>query len=412
MDIDLVPNQYSYILSTLTIQPSIVDNIKEGQVSDSVLSKIKNKVIQEKRLEFNFAGGGILKFGIRLCVPNVKEILMEAHCTYDLLDREVGLAVRSTYNFMFEVGEKMFLMVASLKGVTRFGLKGKLSPCYIRPFKILERIGALAYRLALPPNLASIHGIFYVSMLYKYIHNPSHVIEYEPLEVFENFMYMEKPMKILNKKDQINGVIASYKLVDRCVGLSGTSSTYAIPLKVESSSLSKKVSSLPYLTVKMYDFGLFTNFAALNWKHLKGPYHSVGHYVNQLGHYERPAEHCATLQYSCGILFVKVTGREFQGLEGGDLSPHLSVEEASYSDTIACVLKHENYGFRQVAPNVFTEKLVKALHLLVKELFSSQHHKSSILYDRSTLWNHEIPLNPALFDEISAKLDTFQPIKR
>ena len=85
MDIDLVPKQYSYMLSMLTIQPLIVDKIKEGQASDLALFNIKDEVILGKRPEFNLAGDGTLRFGTRLCVPNVeevkKEILVEAHCT-------------------------------------------------------------------------------------------------------------------------------------------------------------------------------------------------------------------------------------------------------------------------------------------------------------------------------------------
>ena len=85
MDIDLVPKQYSYMLSTLTIKPSIVDKIKEGQASDPALLKIKDEVIQGKRPEFNLARDKTLKFGAHLCVPSVekikKEILVEADCT-------------------------------------------------------------------------------------------------------------------------------------------------------------------------------------------------------------------------------------------------------------------------------------------------------------------------------------------
>ena len=85
MDIDLVPKRYSYMLSTLTIQPSIVDKIKDCQASDPALLKIKDEVIQGKRPEFNLTGDGTLRFGARLCVPNIeeikKEILVEAHCT-------------------------------------------------------------------------------------------------------------------------------------------------------------------------------------------------------------------------------------------------------------------------------------------------------------------------------------------
>ena len=91
----------------------------------------------------------------------------------------------------------MFLKVAPMKDILRFGRKGKLSPRFIRPFEILERVGSVAYRLALPPSLSSVHDVFHVSMLRKYIADPTHVIDYKPLKIEENLSYQEKPIKIL-----------------------------------------------------------------------------------------------------------------------------------------------------------------------------------------------------------------------
>ena len=62
----------------------------------------------------------------------------------------------------FEVGDKVFLKVAPMKDVLRFGRKGKLSPRFIGPFEILERVGQVAYRLALPPILLGVHNVFHV----------------------------------------------------------------------------------------------------------------------------------------------------------------------------------------------------------------------------------------------------------
>ena len=63
------------------------------------------------------------------------------------------------------------------RGVVRFGKRGKLSQRFIRPFEILERVGTIAYRLALPPSLSSVHGVFHVSMLQKYTPDPTHVLD-------------------------------------------------------------------------------------------------------------------------------------------------------------------------------------------------------------------------------------------
>ena len=77
----------------------------------------------------------------------------------------------------FEIGDKVFLKVAPIRGIMRFGKKGKLSPRYVGPFEVLERIGAVAYRLALPPPMAGVHDVFHVSMLRKYVADPSHILQ-------------------------------------------------------------------------------------------------------------------------------------------------------------------------------------------------------------------------------------------
>lgn len=64
-----------------------------------------------------------------------------------------------------------------MKGVTRFGKRGKLNPRYIGPYEILDRVGPLAYCLALPPCLSGVHNVFHVLALRKYVADPSHVLE-------------------------------------------------------------------------------------------------------------------------------------------------------------------------------------------------------------------------------------------
>ncbi|KAL0551924.1 hypothetical protein IC582_011017 [Cucumis melo] len=100
----------------------------------------------------------------------------------------------------FEVGDKVFLKVAPMRGVVRFERRGKLSPRFVGPFEILERIGPVAYRLALPPSLSTVHDVFHVSMLRKYVPDPSHVVDYEPLEIDENLSYTERPVEVLARE--------------------------------------------------------------------------------------------------------------------------------------------------------------------------------------------------------------------
>ena len=84
----------------------------------------------------------------------------------------------------------------------RFGKKGKLSPRYVGHFEIIERIEKVAYRLALILELFSVHNVFQVSMLKKYVSDPSHLITPEPIEVHEDLTYEEKPVKILDRQDK------------------------------------------------------------------------------------------------------------------------------------------------------------------------------------------------------------------
>jgi hypothetical protein len=90
-----------------------------------------------------------------------------------------------------------------MKGVKRFGVKGKLAPHYIGPFPILEKCGSVAYKLELPPSLVRVHDIFHVSQLKKCLKAPIDVVlpDVIPLEV--DLTYPEYPVKILDKKDRV-----------------------------------------------------------------------------------------------------------------------------------------------------------------------------------------------------------------
>ena len=89
------------------------------------------------------------------------------------------------------------------RGVVRFGNRGKLSSRFIGPFKILERVGIVAYRLALPPNMLGVHEVFHVSMLRKYTPDPAHVVDWEEIEVDMNDTFEEGPVYIIDSRDQV-----------------------------------------------------------------------------------------------------------------------------------------------------------------------------------------------------------------
>lgn len=85
-----------------------------------------------------------------------------------------------------------------MKRVTRFGKKGKLSPQYVGPYRILSHFGKVAYDLELPINLASVHLVFHVSLIKKCIGDPTVVVPIESLDVQNSLYYEEVPVKILD----------------------------------------------------------------------------------------------------------------------------------------------------------------------------------------------------------------------
>lgn len=107
-------------------------------------------------------------------------------------DRQKSYVDTRRRDLQFEVCSRVFLRVAPMKGVIRFGKKGKLKPRYIGPFEILEKIGDVAYRLPLPQELPVVHDVFHVSILRKYLSDPSHNISYVDIEVNKDLTYEEK----------------------------------------------------------------------------------------------------------------------------------------------------------------------------------------------------------------------------
>ena len=87
--------------------------------------------------------------------------------------------------------------------VVRFGKRGKLSSRFIGHFEILERVGTIAYRLALPPSMLGVHEVFHVSMLRRYTLDPAHVMDWEEIEVDSDKTFEEGPVCVLDSQDQV-----------------------------------------------------------------------------------------------------------------------------------------------------------------------------------------------------------------
>ena len=103
----------------------------------------------------------------------------------------------------FEVGDHVFLKVMPKRGVVRFGKRRKLSPRFIGPFEILERIGTVAYRLALPPSMIGVHEVFHVFMVRKYTPDPAHVVDWEQIEIDTDGTFEEGLVCIVDSRDRV-----------------------------------------------------------------------------------------------------------------------------------------------------------------------------------------------------------------
>lgn len=84
----------------------------------------------------------------------------------------------------------------------RFGKRGKLSPRFVGPFEILEKIGVVAYRLALPPTMNGMHDVFHVSQLRKYVYHQSHILRYEEIEFQPDGTFEESSVRILGYEER------------------------------------------------------------------------------------------------------------------------------------------------------------------------------------------------------------------
>ena len=114
--------------------------------------------------------------------------------------RQKSYADNRRRDLEFQIGDWVFLKVSPMRGVMRFGRKGKLSPRYIGPYQIVRRIGKVAYELDLPSDLEAVHPVFHVSMLRKCIGDPSRVFPVDDIQVTEELSYEEKPVAILDRQ--------------------------------------------------------------------------------------------------------------------------------------------------------------------------------------------------------------------
>ncbi|GJZ60217.1 hypothetical protein Tco_0616033 [Tanacetum coccineum] len=100
----------------------------------------------------------------------------------------------------FQVGDKVMLKVSPWKGVVHFGKQGKLNPRYVGPFKVLEKVGFVAYKLELPEELSKVHNTFHVSNLKKCYADEPLVVLLDGLHLDDKLQFVEEPVEIMDRE--------------------------------------------------------------------------------------------------------------------------------------------------------------------------------------------------------------------
>ncbi|GFS36587.1 hypothetical protein Acr_00g0046810 [Actinidia rufa] len=233
-EIEVVAPDTNTMLTTMIAQPTLIEIVKQRQPEDPYLWKVYEEMLvnpkpdftlQDKALSFHASIGMApyealygRKCRSPICWTEVGERQMLGpeivQLTTDKIkviqqrlqtaqSRQKSYANVRRRDLEFGEGDHVFLKISPSKGINRFGKRGKLKPRYIGPFEILQRIGTVAYCIALPPELSHVHDVFHVLMLRKYVHDPTHVINHYPLDVKEDLSYVEKPIEIIDRRDQV-----------------------------------------------------------------------------------------------------------------------------------------------------------------------------------------------------------------
>ena len=117
--------------------------------------------------------------------------------------RQKSYADKKRRSVLFQAGDYVYLRVSPMKGVQRFGVKGKLASRYVGPFLIIEQCGPVVYRLELSARLSVVHNIFHVSQLWKCLRVPEKVVDIEKLQLEPDLVYAEHPVKIVDHKTRV-----------------------------------------------------------------------------------------------------------------------------------------------------------------------------------------------------------------
>lgn len=143
--------------------------------------------------------GDVQLTGPEIVQEMTEKILQIKQSLQAVRDRQKSYADVGRKPMEFQVGDRVMLKVSSWKGMVRFGKRGKLKPQYVGPFKMLERIGLVAYKLELPEELSRIHDTFHVSNLKKYLSDETLVVPLKDIQLNDKLNFVKEPVEIMDR---------------------------------------------------------------------------------------------------------------------------------------------------------------------------------------------------------------------
>nr|GEZ99806.1 hypothetical protein [Tanacetum cinerariifolium] len=266
LDVELCVRDSSGYWVSIRIESNLMLQIKEAQKDDDELCAIVQNVEDGKHTEFSVDDDGVVWFEDRLCLLEIpiwkwdeismdfviglpttqkrhdailvvvdrltksahflpirknysiskrliegpelieitnKKVAVSKEKLKEARSRQKSYADKHRCDLEFQVGDRVFLKVSPFRGVKCFGIKGKLSPRFIGPFEILERVGEVSYRLALPSQLSHVHDVFHVSLLRGYHYHPLHVASYPFDQIQPDMSLSKEPESILDRQERV-----------------------------------------------------------------------------------------------------------------------------------------------------------------------------------------------------------------
>ncbi|GKB96214.1 putative reverse transcriptase domain-containing protein, partial [Tanacetum coccineum] len=137
-------------------------------------------------------------------------------------DRQKSYADVRRKPLEFQVGDWVMLKESPWKGVVRFGKRGKLNPSYIRPFKVLSKVGTVAYRLELPQQLSRVHSTFHVSNIKKCLSNEPLAVPLDEIHIDDKLRFVKEPVEIMDHEvkrsilEEVSAPLHKNRTLDKC----------------------------------------------------------------------------------------------------------------------------------------------------------------------------------------------------